>query len=317
MRIPPHVYVAAVALLATAVGAPLRHPLEAQLELRDDTQRRPCDVPRPRRLSTTIDTIPHCLARVQVFGDANLKDVLGAPGSSAIASGALGLNYAGSRFIATGVVNVAGTSDTVRAGYGSSLLAPAAGKGLNAGSLVIRARAKDWRDTTCAGYSYGIACNMGIRAALSASTRRWATRIQRVVSTTNNADTVDKVLEVSDVPILGASIGAWYSFFDGTLGTSDSVNRPVGMVIDAGYVMRSMRGDLTSGKRDAVRSGLLGSDATRFSGWETGLTLIYDQIRSNFTYYYFGNSVDGLSRGQIVATVELRAALASGLLRRN
>ena len=89
------------------------------------------------------------------------------------------------------------------------------------------------------------------------------------------------------------------------------------MIVDAGYVLRSLRGDLTSSRKDSVRNDLLRTTTTRFQGYEVGLTLVYDQLRSSFTYYFLSSNVDGLSRGQIVATVELRAALASGLLRRN
>ncbi len=36
----------------------------------------------------------------------------------------------------------------------------------------------------------------------------------------------------------------------------------------------------------------------------------------SFTYYRLNGDIDGLSGGQVVATVDLRAAIASGLLRR-
>jgi hypothetical protein len=302
-------------LFLTAAATLMTQTMGAQPALKDSTKRRPCDVPRPRFFSRS-DTIPHCLSRVQVFGDANLKDVLGAKESPAVASGALGLSFVGNTYMASGLVNVAGSNDTVRADYGSSLLVPAAGKGLNAAVLSIRRRFNDWDDTRCSNYRADWRCNWGLRLTASASTRRWATRIQRVASAPDSSDSVERILEVSDVPILGASLGAWYTFFEGAVGTSDSVFRPVSMVLDAGLVSRFVRGDIAATKNDSIRTRLLGTTDHRFAGAEIGLTLVYDQIRSSFTYYHLSGNVDGLSRGQIVATVELRAALASGLLAR-
>lgn len=315
----PHMTVSGLCVLANVVlvlGA--ERSLSAQAPFGEDVPRRACDLPRPLRL-VPGDSIPHCIARVQVFGDANLKDVLGAKDAPAVASGALGLHYAGSRYIVTGLVNVAGTNDTVRANFGSSLLIPAAGQGLNAASLVVRRRAFDWGDTRCAGYVYNNLCNFGVRLAVSASTRRWATRAQLAPPSAGSIDSVVQVVEVTDVPILGAEAGLSYEFFDGALFSSDDMGRQVGMILDAAFTYRALRGDLSGGSpnREEQRQRMLGTTETNFRGWQVGLTLVYDQLRSTFTYYKLNGAVDGLTRGQIVAGVDLRAPIASGLLTRH
>jgi hypothetical protein len=99
---------------------------------------------------------------------------------------------------------------------------------------------------------------------------------------------------------------------------SDDEGHAVAMLLDLGLVRRAVRGDLAGrrAERRAVRDTLLGTGRTHFDGFEIGLSLVYDELRSNFTYYYLNGKVDGLSGGQIVATVEIRAPLMSGRLER-
>ena len=286
---------------------------------RDTTpERQACSVPRPNldERPRNDRKITRCLPRLQIFADGNVKDVLGSKDVPASISGALGMRYSGNLFDVTGLVNVAGTSDTVTSGYGATLLVPAAGRGLNAASLTIRRRLHPWMDPTCARHDYGLTCNAGIRVNASASTRRWATGTRDSVPE-GQTDTI-RIVTAEDVPMWGLGVGVWYAFFDDYIETSDGEKHAVAMLLDLGVIRRAIRGDIAgdSEEREQLRDSLLTTTKTHFDGFEIGLSLVYDELRSNFTYYYLNRKVEGLSRGQIVATVEIRAPLSSGLLKR-
>lgn len=286
----------------------------------------------------------HCRALVEVFADGNVKDVLGSGKGAASTSGALGLHYIGNQYEVTGIVNVVGTGDTVRKQFGAAVLAPATGSALNAASLVIRRPFRKWGDYTCAGDNYSLVCNAGLRLHADASTRLWATATRRVAvpatttttasgsatgsttgsTTTAAPDTVDQVVATTEVPTWGVGLDLSYTFFREAITTSDGSTRPIYMVLDMGVMRRAVRGDITdsvvdskTGARTAPLSNkLLGTGRRNFDGVEVGLSMIYDKIRTTFTYVRLNDEVPGLSRGQIVAAAEIRAAIASGLLRR-
>jgi hypothetical protein len=292
------------------------HTALAQPSFQDRTVRRSCAQARALKDPST-DTIPQCLPRVELFADGNLKDVLGGGDSTkAVASGALGLHYQGNRYEVTGLVNVAGTNDTVVAGYGSTLLLPATGHGLNAASLSVRGRFLDWNDTSCARYGNGVICNAGWHLEANASARNWATSFIKSPPPQGLADTIRQVARVLEVPMWGVDADLWYSFFDAQLISSDTTSRRVSMELDVGIARRAIRGDIASAGNAFLRDSLLTSMRTNFTGLHVGLTLTHNDVRSAFTYCWLNGGVPGLSGGQIVATVELRSALVSGLLDR-
>jgi hypothetical protein len=278
--------------------------------------------------SVFADTIPHCLSMVEVLASGNVKDALGTKGASAVANGALGLHFAGSNFDVRALVNVASTSDTVRAQYGSTLLVPGAGGGINAAELRVRGRFGSWEDPRCARYDYNSRlCNMGYRVALDASTREWATRFDTTIKVTPaaqgsttpaKADTTVGVGETARVPMWGLSATVWYEFFRGDLRGTDSSRRPVALLLDVGGSYRALRGDIAADEFSDLRTRLLQEDKTAYLGIETGLTMTYNNVTSRFTYYWFPNcKARGLCGGQIVAGVSLDASIASELLRRD
>jgi hypothetical protein len=264
------------------------------------------------------DSLPRCLPRVEVFADGNVKDVLGAAGTKADASDALGLHYTGGRYDVTGLVNVAGARDTILRGYGSSILIPAAGPALNAAALSIRGSIRDWTDRRCAQYAPPISCQIGFRLRADASTRLWASKTSRVAPPAGQTDSVDRVDETIEVPVWGLALDGSYSFFFGDIIMTDGARRPVEMILDVGVARRAIRGDIGSDSqvRKDLRRKLLGTEDRTFGGYQIGLTLIYHQIRSSLSYVRLTSDVDGLSGGQIVAALDLRAPLASGLLQR-
>jgi hypothetical protein len=276
----------------------------------------------PRRSASGIppkaDTIPHCLSYVEIFADGNVKDVVGNKAAASIVSGSLGMRVVGSLFEAVGTVNVFGTMDTVTQSYGATLLAPSTGRGLNAAQLIVRSRFRDWGARSCADYTYNLVCNMGWRAEVNATSRNWATAFRKSAPPSADTDSVETVSSVTQVPMYGIDLGLWYRFFDGGITGSDSSHRPASMILDFGYSRRALRGDLgaSDGPLAQLRAKLLQAPEKTFSGLHLGLTVSYNQIQSSFTYYHFDGEVIGISAGQVVASVSLNAALASGVFKR-
>lgn len=250
-------------------------------------------------LKTTPSTTPGS-AYVDIFVDGNVKNVIAQSTSGAnTIQGSLGARYRGDTYLVTASINLGGTLDTVTTNYGLSILAPATGRALNAALLEIR-RPRAFRradDKQCNGDPTQVHCNFGWRAYATLTTARWATQV----------DTSGKVLGVADVPALGLGGGMSYTFFSGTVDTNN-----VGVVLDAGYALRAISGDLLA--QDTLRSRLLHTEATVFTGLEMGLSLQYNAIKAGVTYYLLNGSVGGLSRGQVVAGASIQADLVSGLL---
>jgi hypothetical protein len=226
------------------------------------------------------------------------------------------MRYIGPAYVATGLINVAGSFDTLTSGLGSTMLPPASGRGFNAGLLDIRRRYLFGRDDHCVQVARltakadtlraegkpvpvkmqgRLACALGLHTYLGVSTGRWATA--------RNPDT-DTVTGTIDVPVWGAGIGLTYTFIDRRMEDKD-----VAMVLDAGLASRHLRGDLAADSREALRSALIGTTKRDFYGPEVGLALQYDNITASLTYYFFGSDIDGFSHGQVVAGVSIQASL--------
>lgn len=306
------------------VAALVSSMVTAQAPMVDTVQRRSCSVPRPLAGSEDTkpprkkDAVPHCLTQLEVFADGNIKNVLGNSDVNSVASGALGLRVVGSRFQVSGLINVAGPSDTVTSAFGATLLAPATGRSLNAASLVVRQRLRDWGDPACLRYNYPQTCNQGFRIEVNATSRLWATETRVEPPNDAGRDTTKVVTATSQVPMYGIDAAWSYEFFRGAIVSSDSAKRAAAMWLDVGYSRRAIRGDIgsTSEETTAIRQKLLGSSQRTFDGYHAALTLSYGQIESKLTYLWLNGDVRGLSGGQVIASVSLRAALASGLLKR-
>lgn len=275
-----------------------------------------CAGPRPTEREKPTDTeISPCHAQLEVFGDGNVKDVLGGGAAKASASAALGMHYVGNRYEVIGMVNIAGTNDTVRAHRGATILVPAAGKALNAGLLSIRGAFKKWNDDKCdTAASIPLRCNWGWRVHADASTRVWATHLKREGE---GKDSVDRVVDTMEIPTWGGGLDLSYAFFRDGFRADDGTYLPAQMVLDVGYAHRALRGDLIAKSRAALLDTLVGTSRQHnFDGLEVAMSMVFSQIRTSFTYVWLNGGVDGLSRGQIVASVDLVAPLRSGLLSR-
>ena len=271
-------------------------------------------------------------AVIQVFADGNVKNALANPGAATSASGSLGLRYAGPTFVASGTINVGGTKDTLTQGFGTSLLAPATGSALSAGVLEIRRRHIWGLETTSTYDATGsvrktsddqiarascddptlrwserdIRCNFGLRLYFTGASALWATQIDTVppAAGSTTATPTTKIRSAVNVPAVGAGLGGSYTFF-----TGQSNKNEAAMVLDFGVAWRGVRGDLISTSRAALRESLSGTKTTDFFGAEIGLGMQFNQLSANMTYYRMSGSMDGFSRGQLVAGVSIQTNL--------
>jgi hypothetical protein len=245
-----------------------------------------------------------------VFADGNVRNVVSENGDATSPSGALGMTYRGTRFVVSGLVNVASRVDTVTREFGASMLPPAAGQAFNSGLLDVRLAHVLRGRAGCPPSGGSYRCRVGAHGYLSASQARWATA-QDADGTTRAA---------TNVPIWGTGLGLYYNFFNGRLSapaTDPSSEDPTArrtqsasMTLDVGFVSRSIRGDFSADRE--TRQRLIGTTRTTFPGFEVGLGLRYNEINAGLTYYRMAGTVPGFSRGQVVAGVSLRATLNSG-----
>ncbi len=229
-----------------------------------------------------------------VFADGNVKDVVGQPGNATSTTGALGMTYRGSAYIVSGVVNVLSRTDTVVSGYGASLLPPGTGRSFN--SVILDGRKPSLPFLDCSSDPNSKLCSIGLHVYASAATSRWATA----------RNDSGRVTSTVDVPIWGGGAGLYYRFFDSTVADSSFA----AMALDLGWATRHVRGDLFS--HPTLRASLLQSGLQNFDGLEIGLSMRYNELSAGLTYYYFTGAVPGLSRGQVVAAIAIRAKLNSG-----
>ena len=243
-------------------------------------------------------------ATVTIFADGGVRSVVGQPAGATSSTGSLGVNFRGSSYVVSGVVNVLSRSDTISSGYGASLLPPASGRSFNSALLDVRRPILPGLDEKCTKEPKDRVCQFGLHMYASASASTWATA----------KDATGKPTAVTDVPVWGSGLGAYYTFFDG--GVKDTTTR-VAMALDATLASRHLRGDLSAADATnaALRKAILGTSGKDFNGLEIGLNIRYNELNAGLTYYSFGGDVAGLSHGQVVAAISVRATLNSGLFK--
>ncbi len=237
--------------------------------------------------------------QVTVFIDGNARNVVGQR-TSTPTTGTIGITYRGSTYIVSGAVAALSRRDTLTGRLASTLLAPAAGQAFNSAIIDARRAHLPWIGRGCSSDAVGRRCQYGLHAYVSASTSTWATQTGPDGAVTGTAE----------VPVWGSGAGPYFRFFDGRVGDSARV----AMVLDVGVATRHLRGDLSSARPEmrALRESLLRTNRRNFAGLETTLTVRYNEITGALSYYRFGGDVPGLSGGQVVAGISLRARLNAG-----
>ena len=241
-------------------------------------------------------------SHLTVFADGAVKQVVSQPGDATATTGSLGMSYQGQNFIVGGVISVLAKGDTITKGYGASLLPPAAGAATNSALLDVRWVTLSERfgaNCTAPENTRSRWCALGAHGYLAASSNLW--QVQPAVGTTP--------ANVQNVPVHATGVGTYFVFFDDKLHDT-----PVGMSVDAMFVTRSIRGDVTlpSEVNDGIRNQLLGTTGKTFGGGSLGLNIHYDAVNAGLTYYRMAGTIPGFSGGQIVAAIALRAKLNDG-----
>jgi len=219
--------------------------------------------------------------------------------SSTATSGALGISHLSSAWSFSSQINIAAKTDTIRDGFGASLLAPGSGKALMAGLF-------DWRRPI----SRFVGCTRTdklprlVREVLRGD--RLKTRVYGTVSNSVwslPAAGTEPAEAVSVVPI-GFGIGLDYSLINEMINA-----KPVAAGFVFGYSRRLIHGDIAGESHALQRQAILGTTKESFSGFEAGLELQFAQISGGVTFYSFPRAatVPGFSRGQVVAGFSIRS----------
>lgn len=237
-------------------------------------------------------------AWLAVYADGNLKNALGQGSDGQLAAASLGLGIGVRNFSIDLLVNTIGADAAVTENFGTTLLAPASGSSLAAGLLDVRympGRQMQGNDV------FG----MGLRAYSSISSAEWKTDQQ--------SD------QLTGVVVAGLGVGG-FATLHGNLGDGTENENPVGALLDAGFALRAIGGDIASeANSDRLDAAIPGAGKVRI-GLELGLQLHIRGAKASLTYYAFGGSilggddVPGLTRGQVVAGFSVQSPLFQGFL---
>lgn len=215
--------------------------------------------------------------------------------NSTATSGALGISRLSPAWGFSGQINVAAKTDTVRDGFGASLLTPGSGKALTAGLF-------DWRRPIGR-----LICGKGPRVVREIvqgdhlKARAYGTVSSSEWSLPSAGAEAAQVVSV--VPV-GFGLGLTYTLVDEVINS-----KPVAAGLVFGFSRRLIHGDIAGESHALQRQAILGTTKESFSGYEAGLELQFGQISGGVTFYSFPRSatVPGFSRGQVVAGFSIRS----------
>lgn len=240
--------------------------------------------PTPAQTLTAVDFRPDAgsdsKGKVEVFADGNFKSVLEDGADVGSITGAIGVRYVGSDYLLTAQISVAATSDTIRSGWGSTLLNPAVGRTLRAGLLEVQYTGWTW-----AGFHP--------RAYTSVSSSVWAAVLDGEEQEQAQATTA-----------LGLGIGLVRVLVDPSW-----TDRDVAVTGEIGITLRWLQGDVANDELADFKTATLGVDDERWWGPEIGFTIQVKDVVAGLTYYFFDTDVPGFSDGQVAAGVSLKAAI--------
>jgi hypothetical protein len=214
-------------------------------------------------------------------------------------SGALGISHLSSSSSFSGQINVAAKTDTVRDGFGASLLTPGSGKALSAGLF-------EWRQSFAGLFTCARRDSLPFLIRQIIAGDRLKARVYGTVSSSVwslPAAGTEPAGAVSVVPI-GFGVGLGYTMISETLN-----DKPIVAGFVFGFSRRLIHGDIAGESHNLQREAILGTNKESFSGYEAGLELQFAQISGGVTFYSFPRAatVPGFSRGQVVAGFSIRS----------
>jgi len=219
--------------------------------------------------------------------------------NSTATSGALGISRLSSTWSFSSQINIAAKTDTVRDGFGASLLTPGSGKALTAGLF-------EWRRSFASFFGCARQARLPRLVREVVGGDRLKARAYGTVSSSVwslPAAGAEPAEAVSVVPI-GFGVGVGYTLISQTFD-----EKPVAAGLVFGFSRRLIHGDVAGESHALQRQAMLGTSKESFSGYEAGLELQFAQISGGVTFYSFPRAatVPGFSRGQVVAGFSIRS----------
>ncbi|MBP9201165.1 MAG: hypothetical protein KBF47_14240 [Gemmatimonadales bacterium] len=227
---------------------------------------------------------------VALYADGTVRDAVGGSGGkdNTTGTGSVGLavSFPSGWQLNTSVA-VASTVDSVKDGFGASVLLPGSGKG-KLSTFIFEVFAppmpKLW--------------HVGVHGYLSGGNSTWVT------------DTA----HARNAAVMGVGLGVYRDF----LCTCRLLDTDVAITMTAGVALRTLQGNVAQSPT-VLQAALHGSKDRSFAGAEFGLALTIGSVRAGVQYYQMGKadddiSVASLTGGQLVVGISVAGAIVSGPL---
>lgn len=216
-----------------------------------------------------------------------------------VGNGSLGMSVADDKFFeVASSITVASIGDTVKEGYGSSLLITNKGSAsaefnINYFPFALHGGSKLWDK---------ILRRLGIYFFATLSNAVWK----------YEGDTTVVIKALNSARGIGAMIT-----LKGEFNTGDD-KKEFRISINAGYAYRDLLGDIRQDGKEALRMKMLNTEKTTFVGWEYGLSLSIDNLSLDAKYVRLGKGdgaeVSGLTHGQLLTKIAFRTRFNVGKL---
>lgn len=230
---------------------------------------------------------------IVLFAEGDVRGVAtGDSTKGGTGSGQLGATLVVTQGVFQVGIAVASTVDTVRAGWGNSVLAPGTGQSLRSGTASFFWKTVPWNVPKLRFYG-------------SVSTYHWNAIDKSVPAT---ADTI-----TADASTFG--LGA---LVRGEPGCCRVLDNPVTLAFEAGVALRNVNGNVAG--KPSFRKLVLGTTRRTFVGPELGMQLAFGKVTGSLAAYYLvpkrDEHVDGLTDFQIVAAFTASSEIFRGPLTR-
>lgn len=272
---------------------------------------------------------------VTVFADGSLRSAVGKDEDATLASGALGVEVKKQTVLLSLRITTTGTAQPLRERHAAAILVPGTGSSLNAGYGEIRITSSqagaffqsglrgyvsvtttEWTDTLANRTVGALVGGIGIGGFVNLFGGTLGAPLKPAKPDRNEDAAADSSLAPAE-----ADSAAVPAATEGALDEGSAAQEPNGAqrtrvagVLDLGLAWRTLGGDIVSRANQDVLENLFNSDAKNRLGLEIGVALQVNDLKAGLTYYLFGGSVPGLSRGQVVAGFSVAVPLIKGAL---
>lgn len=227
---------------------------------------------------------------VALYADGTVREAVGGSGgkdnSTGTGSVGLAVSFPSGWQLNTSVA-VASTVDSVKDGFGASVLLPGSGKG-KLSTFIFEAYAPPMQKLW----------NIGLHGYVSGGNSTWVTDTARV----------------RNAAVLGLGLGLYRDFLCGCR----LLDTDVAITMTAGLAFRMLQGNAAQSPT-VLQAALHGSKDRSYAGAELGLALTIGSVHAGVQYYQMGKadddiSVASLTGGQLVVGISVAGAIVSGPL---